>query len=90
MPKEEEREPWTLPMSIFKGRSKEADARAFYDGGAVGPASRRRRLCLHPAVICFSRGLTLDSSDSSQRVHCRAFASWPSTPHPHADARQDV
>jgi hypothetical protein len=31
----EEREPWTLPGSIFKPRVKEADARAFYDGGAV-------------------------------------------------------
>jgi hypothetical protein len=36
----EEREPWTLPGSIFKPRVKESDARAFYDGGAVsaGPA----------------------------------------------------
>jgi len=31
----EEREPWSLPGSIFKSRAKEADARAFYDGGAV-------------------------------------------------------
>ncbi|WIA12059.1 hypothetical protein OEZ85_012136 [Tetradesmus obliquus] len=31
----EEREPWTLPGSIFKPRVKEADARAFYDGGAT-------------------------------------------------------
>lgn len=31
----EQREPWTLPNSIFKPRVKEADARAFYDGGAV-------------------------------------------------------
>lgn len=40
MPAKEEREPWTLPMSIFKSRAKEADARAFYDGGAVRWASR--------------------------------------------------
>ncbi|KAF8071180.1 hypothetical protein HT031_001262 [Scenedesmus sp. PABB004] len=31
----EAREPWALPSSIFKPRAKEADARAFYDGGAV-------------------------------------------------------
>lgn len=35
VPAKEEREPWSLPMSIFKGRTKEADARAFYDGGAT-------------------------------------------------------
>jgi hypothetical protein len=35
VPAKEEREPWSLPMSIFKGRAKEADARAYYDGGAV-------------------------------------------------------
>ena len=27
----EERDPWTLPMSIFKPRVKEADARNFFD-----------------------------------------------------------
>ena len=37
LPTTEQREPWTLPQSIFKARSKEADARAFYDGGAVSP-----------------------------------------------------
>lgn len=35
----EEREPWTLPSSIFKPRVKESDARAFYDGGAVSHPS---------------------------------------------------
>jgi hypothetical protein len=35
VPVEEAREPWTLPASIFKGRAKEADARAFFDGGTV-------------------------------------------------------
>lgn len=29
--KAEEREPWSLPMSIFKPRCKEADARDFFD-----------------------------------------------------------
>eukprot|EP00879_Flechtneria_rotunda_P024201 GHRR01025649.1.p1 GENE.GHRR01025649.1~~GHRR01025649.1.p1 ORF type:complete len:986 (+),score=357.96 GHRR01025649.1:892-3849(+) len=31
----EEKEPWALPSSIFKPRIKEADAHAFYDGGAT-------------------------------------------------------
>lgn len=35
LPVAEQREPWTLPGSIFKPRVKEADAREFYDGGAV-------------------------------------------------------
>jgi len=35
LPVAEQREPWTLPGSIFKPRVKECDARAFYDGGAV-------------------------------------------------------
>jgi hypothetical protein len=38
----EEREPWSLPTSIFKGRAKEADARAFYDGGAVSAGAQGR------------------------------------------------
>eukprot|EP00983_Pelagomonas_calceolata_P113261 1159965-Pelagomonas_calceolata.AAC.18 len=33
----EEREPWTLPMSIFKPRLKESDARNFFDTPAVSP-----------------------------------------------------
>ncbi|KAG2438847.1 hypothetical protein HXX76_005387 [Chlamydomonas incerta] len=32
---QEEREPWTLPSSIFKNRVKECDARAFFDSHAV-------------------------------------------------------
>ncbi|KXZ56071.1 hypothetical protein GPECTOR_2g953 [Gonium pectorale] len=32
---QEEREPWTLPSSIFKNRVKECDARAFYDSHQV-------------------------------------------------------
>ncbi|GIL66635.1 hypothetical protein Vafri_20126 [Volvox africanus] len=32
---QEEREPWTLPNSIFKNRVKECDARAFYDAHQV-------------------------------------------------------
>lgn len=35
LPVAEQREPWTLPGSIFKPRAKESDARAFYDGAAV-------------------------------------------------------
>jgi len=31
----EERDPWTLPMSIFKPRLKESDARNFFDTPAV-------------------------------------------------------
>lgn len=31
----EERDPWTLPQSIFRPRIKESDARAFYDGNAT-------------------------------------------------------
>lgn len=31
----EEREPWTLPMSIFKPRAKESDARTFHDNEQV-------------------------------------------------------
>jgi hypothetical protein len=38
VPVEEVREAWTLPMSIFKGRAKEADARAFLDGSTVRAA----------------------------------------------------
>jgi hypothetical protein len=38
----EEREPWTLPGSIFKPRVKESDARAFYDGGAVSAANAQQ------------------------------------------------
>jgi hypothetical protein len=38
----EEREPWTLPGSIFKPRVKEADARAFYDGGAVSAGNAQQ------------------------------------------------
>lgn len=37
MPVPEQREPWTLPGSIFKPRVKECDATAFYDGAAVSP-----------------------------------------------------
>jgi hypothetical protein len=36
----EEREPWTLPNSIFKSRIKECDARAFYDSHQVGRLAR--------------------------------------------------
>eukprot|EP00198_Chlamydomonas_reinhardtii_P003541 XP_001692877.1 flagellar associated protein [Chlamydomonas reinhardtii] len=32
---QEEREPWTLPSSIFKNRVKECDARAFFDSHTV-------------------------------------------------------
>ena len=35
LPVAEQREPWTLPGSIFKPRAKESDGRAFYDGAAV-------------------------------------------------------
>jgi hypothetical protein len=44
-PVPEAREPWALPNSIFKARAKEADARAFYDGGAVRGVCARS---MHP------------------------------------------
>lgn len=42
---EEEREPWTLPMSIFKPRLKESDSRNFFDTPVVS------RLCLHVQAV---------------------------------------
>lgn len=41
VPVAEQREPWTLPGSIFKPRVKESDARAFYDGAAVSIGSKK-------------------------------------------------
>jgi len=42
---EEEREPWTLPMSIFKPRLKESDARNFFDTPAVSvPTCARKHM----------------------------------------------
>ncbi len=32
---QEEREPWTLPMSVFKPRAKESDAKAYHDNAGV-------------------------------------------------------
>lgn len=55
LPVAEQREPWTLPGSIFKPRVKECDARAFYDGGAVstcGPAHLLSEACTPSWVRC--------------------------------------
>lgn len=37
---QEEREPWTIPKSIFATRAKECDARAYVDSDAVGQGAR--------------------------------------------------
>jgi hypothetical protein len=51
VPAQEEREPWSLPMSIFKGRAREADARSFYDGPAVRRGTRGGRAALAPTCM---------------------------------------
>lgn len=53
VPVVEQREPWTLPGSIFKPRVKESDARAFYDGAAVRALSSAPLclLCVHRAFM---------------------------------------
>lgn len=81
----EVREPWTLPGSIFKPRAKEADARAFYDGGAVRLAARASGLpaqgCmrLHALAACLPASINPSSSSAAaclpamlQLHHCNA------------------
>jgi hypothetical protein len=42
----EEREPWTLPSSIFKPRVKESDARNFFDTPVVGTSTMSSHYCM--------------------------------------------
>jgi len=41
----EERDPWTLPVSIFKPRLKESDSRNFFDTPAVSLKALYLTLC---------------------------------------------
>lgn len=43
----EERDPWTLPMSIFKPRAKEADCKGFVDQDQVGVCGVALCSCLN-------------------------------------------
>lgn len=80
MAPKEERDPWTLPMSIFKPRAKESDARGYWDSGqvralalALGP-----RLCAACAATCTeaSDPLTSNPTDCQLPPHPATRRSW--------------